>query len=116
MKLYGNKLKELRLQHGLSLQMLADKIGGTKSNLSRWERNISTPRAHFVKKLSEVLGVSISVFTDLDDPDTLDDMINKLPEDLKVLCKVFLRMDSEQRSKLKNIFMELLTGLDNEIE
>ena len=40
---FGNKLKELRLQAGLTQKQLADLIGVTKSVISFYERQERTP-------------------------------------------------------------------------
>lgn len=34
----GNRIKELRLDRGLSQQQLADRIGTTKATISKWEK------------------------------------------------------------------------------
>ena len=40
---FGNKLKELRMQNGLTQQQLATQLGVTKSVISFYERQERTP-------------------------------------------------------------------------
>lgn len=56
----GKKVKQLRLEQGLSLSELAEKAGVAKSYLSSIERDLrSNPSVHFLEKISQVLGVSV---------------------------------------------------------
>lgn len=52
------RLREERSFRGWSQQELADKVGTTKVNISRWERNITIPGPYFRCKLSEIFGKS----------------------------------------------------------
>ena len=47
----GAKLTAARLEAGLSMEEVAAKIGGNKSNLSRWERGIVHPSERAILKL-----------------------------------------------------------------
>ncbi|GAA4869198.1 helix-turn-helix domain-containing protein [Paenibacillus vulneris] len=56
----GKKVKQLRLEQGLSISELAEKAGVAKSYLSSIERDLrSNPSVHFLEKISQVLGVSV---------------------------------------------------------
>lgn len=56
---FGNRCRQIRMAKGISQQVLADKIGTTPQNISKWERegisNIDT-----IMQLSEVLGQDIT--------------------------------------------------------
>lgn len=56
---FGTRLKELRLEKGLTLDDLKDKLETTKATLSRYENNQREPKADFVDKTSRLFGVSI---------------------------------------------------------
>jgi XRE family transcriptional regulator of biofilm formation len=59
----GKKVKQMRIEKGLSLSELADKAGVAKSYLSSIERDIqSNPSIHFLEKICVVLGVPIESF------------------------------------------------------
>ena len=63
---FGNKLKELRLQAGLTQKQLADLIGVTKSVISFYERQERTPSPDVLKKLAAVFHVSTDFLLDID--------------------------------------------------
>jgi XRE family transcriptional regulator of biofilm formation len=59
----GKKVKQLRMDKGLSLSELAEKARVAKSYLSSIERDIqSNPSIHFLEKICIVLGVPIEFF------------------------------------------------------
>jgi transcriptional regulator with XRE-family HTH domain len=47
----NNQLREARLQHGWSQQQVADLLGTTTNNVSRWELGRTTPGPYFRNKL-----------------------------------------------------------------
>lgn len=59
MKTLGEKIVEGRKKLGMSQELFADKMGVTRQMVSRWELDDATPRMQKVKKISEVLGVSV---------------------------------------------------------
>ena len=54
----GQRLHDLRKHKNLSLQELADHIGISRSNLNRYERDISKPTSEYLKSLCEFYKVS----------------------------------------------------------
>lgn len=59
----GNKVKQLRLEQGLTLSEVAEKAGVAKSYLSSIERDIqSNPSIHFLEKICAVFGVPLETF------------------------------------------------------
>src|SRR5687768_10873122 len=62
-----NRIKELRLALGYSLEDLASAMGGvvTKQALSKYEREDSVPSARVLTHLAEALGVkAVELFTE----------------------------------------------------
>ena len=55
---FGNRLKELRIQSGLTQKQLADQIGVTKSVISYYELQERTPSPEVLIKLASVFHVS----------------------------------------------------------
>jgi len=55
----GNRIKELREQHDLSQQDLADKTKISKSQLNRYENRGVQPPADVLNKLADVLDSSV---------------------------------------------------------
>lgn len=52
------RLKELREERGFTQSEVAKAIGGTQSNLAKWEKETVQPSAEFIIKLSNFFGVS----------------------------------------------------------
>src|SRR5579884_1970524 len=55
----GSRLKRERENQGLSQEGLAEKIGTTQVNISRWESGRTKPGPYFRQKLSELFGKSL---------------------------------------------------------
>ena len=70
---FAKKMIELRKQHGLSQQDLADRLGVSRQAISRWETGAVQPLADSVKSLAQVFQVSTDYLLndDLDDPTPL---------------------------------------------
>lgn len=63
---FGNKLKELRQQAGLTQKQLAEQLGVTKSVISFYERSERTPSPDVLRKLASVFHVSTDFLLDID--------------------------------------------------
>lgn len=58
----GDKIREKRLQMGMSLKELAEKTDLTPGFLSQIERDISEPSITSLRKIAEALGVAVFYF------------------------------------------------------
>jgi len=54
----GNKIKSKRKQLDLSQNELAEKLDVSQSQVSRWEKNISSPDSKKIKGLAKILGLT----------------------------------------------------------
>ena len=63
---FGNKLKELRMQNGLTQQQLATQLGVTKSVISFYERQERTPSPEVLRKMAAIFRVSSDFLLDID--------------------------------------------------
>lgn len=62
-RMIGKRVKELRLEKGLTISELAEKAGVAKSYLSSIERDIqSNPSIQFLEKICAVLNVPVETF------------------------------------------------------
>ena len=83
---FGNRLKELRLQAGLTQKQLADQLGITKSVVSFYELRERTPSPEVLVKLAAVfhvssdflLGIERGKFLDITGLNTEDEKILRL--------------------------------------
>ena len=69
---FGNKLKELRMQNGLTQQQLATQLGVTKSVISFYERQERTPSPEVLRKMAAIFRVSSVFLLDIDRTKRLD--------------------------------------------
>ena len=61
----SDKVKELRLEKGLSQAQLAKAIGVSQKAIDYWERNINEPKASYVISLAKFFNVSADFLLDL---------------------------------------------------
>lgn len=65
--MFGEKLKKLRTDNGLTQDELAEKIFVTRTAVSKWETNKGYPSIDSLKELSNLFGISIdSLISDED--------------------------------------------------
>lgn len=55
---FGERLKELRTEKGLTTRTLAEKIGTNNANISNWENNKNFPSITFIYALCDFFDVS----------------------------------------------------------
>lgn len=58
----GQKIKELRMDKGLTMEEFGKLFDASKSIVSRWERNISVPNEKRLKHIAKLAGKSVSEF------------------------------------------------------
>lgn len=69
---FGNRLKELRTQAGMTQLQLAQRMGITKSVVSFYELQERTPSPEVLVKLAGIFHVSTDYLLGLDKKETLD--------------------------------------------
>ena len=63
----GDKIKELRLEKGLSQLKLGKLIGVSQKAIDYWERNINEPKASYIISLVKTFEISFDdFFIDID--------------------------------------------------
>ncbi len=63
----GKRIKELRIERGLSLQKLANEIGVDKHAIIFWENETNEPKANYIVKLAKYFDVSTDYLLGLTD-------------------------------------------------
>ncbi len=69
---FGNILKKLRSEEGLTQQQLADRLGITKSVVSYYELHERTPSPEILVKFASIFHVSTDYLLGLDRKETID--------------------------------------------
>jgi transcriptional regulator with XRE-family HTH domain len=59
MKIFGERLKELRLEKKYTQKMLADKLQISHNTIHAWETNKQEPSMMTLLELSDIFGVSL---------------------------------------------------------
>ncbi len=67
MKSFGERLKELRLEKGLSQKALAEKLGYNQSMICFWERGVNEPTESAIRKAALFFEVSADFLIGLSD-------------------------------------------------
>ena len=81
---FGQRLKALRTQAGMTQLQLAQRIGVTKSVVSYYELQERTPSPEVLRKLAGIFKVSTDYLLGLDTRETLD-ISGLSPEDAALL-------------------------------
>jgi len=69
---FGNKLKELRVEAGMTQKQLATLVGVTKSVISFYELHERSPSPEVLIKLARIFHVTTDYLLGVDKSDTLD--------------------------------------------
>lgn len=59
---FGGRIKELRMNKGITQKQLADMLYISSQAVSKWERGKSLPDINILPRLAVALGVNISDF------------------------------------------------------
>jgi len=108
----GIKIKEMRLENGLTQEELANRCELTKGFISQIERNITSPSISTLIDILEVLGTNLGDFFDESEEDayvfTKDEFFEKHNETLKNTIKWIV--PNAQKYEMEPIILELEPG------
>ncbi len=108
----GEKLRELRIQRGLTQEELADRCELSKGFISQVERELASPSIATLKDMLECLGVTLqSFFSDKGNEKivfTPQDMFEKADEDAG--RKITWLVPDAQKNSMEPILLELAPG------
>ncbi len=96
------RLKELREEKGLTQKEVADAVGGTQSNLAKWEKEKIQPAADMIIKLADFFGVTTDYFLGRSDELGFvtvqsSPTVPALADDQKQLLDLYDRMTHQQK-------------------
>lgn len=58
--LLGNKIKEIRINEGLTLEQFGNILGTSKSVVSKWERGVTKPNKARLKHIADLAEMSVT--------------------------------------------------------
>ena len=67
MKIFAERLRELRIENNLSMKQLAKAINATDAAISNWENNINEPKITYLKDIAVYFGVTTDFLLGLED-------------------------------------------------
>lgn len=82
---FGNTLKELRKNAGLTQQELADRIWVSKAAVSYYEQSLRCPSPEILVKISQALHVSTDYLLGLEDKKQVIDVSGLNDEDIRLV-------------------------------
>jgi transcriptional regulator with XRE-family HTH domain len=86
-KKIADKIREIRINKGLTLAQLGKETGLSKALLSRIETNHSSPPIATLSKISQALGVQIGIFFENDNDNPKDYFVTKKHERKQVVSR-----------------------------
>ncbi|MBU5227803.1 helix-turn-helix domain-containing protein [Clostridium senegalense] len=104
MSTFGERLKELRKEHRLTQQELADNFYLNKSSISRYEKNQQLPENDLLQKIADFFNVSIDYLlgrTDLLKSDTK--IIKNTQWEPKLTSKDKIDIEKEAKKMIENM-------------
>lgn len=106
----GQKLRELRLQRGLTQEEMADRCELSKGFISQVERDLASPSIATLKDMLECLGVTLQAFFSDGGKEKVafapQDMFEKEDEEKKITWLV----PDAQKNSMEPILLELKPG------
>lgn len=106
----GSKIKEIRKLKGLTISSLAEKAQISKGYVSDIEKGVKeNPSTDVLERIANALEIRVS---DLFDESPLDDKLDLLEEDMKILFSKAKKLSKEDRLKVLKM-MEIFEEENN---
>jgi transcriptional regulator with XRE-family HTH domain len=103
-KLFGNVLRDKRIEKGYSLRKFAQLVGISPTYLSQVEQsNVDPPTADRVKRMAEILGEDVDEWTALAGrlTEDLPGIIHEAPKDVPDLLRAVRGLTADQLRRLR---------------
>jgi transcriptional regulator with XRE-family HTH domain len=116
-KTLGSRIKEERLEKGLTGEKLGEILGVSRNAVSNWENNRRTPDNEILKKLSGLFSCTIDYLlgkTDIKNPYQNIDRVDKALEDDEELMEFWGVM--KERESLQLMFKQVKNMSDKDIK
>ena len=121
---FGEKLKKLRTDGGLTQDELAEKIYVTRTAISKWESDRGYPNIDSLKAISKFFSVSIDVLLSSDEVLTIAEEDHKQKEkrfkdlvyallDLCIAMLLFLPFFAENNGVIRSVSLIALEGVQH---
>ncbi len=101
---FGDRIKQIRLNKGMSQQEMADFLGTSKQVISRYETSQRTPKITIANEYAQKLGVALNFL--LGEDGTSAEAENDFPnndEDIRRIHRAREAMSNEDKAKMMRI-------------
>jgi len=99
----GDTIEQLRVQRGWSLDELAERVGITKSSLSRMENNSQWPRPETLESVAAALGVKVYQLFALADAEPLPTTPSSWVRDEQEIVHAYRAMEPDARKQYREL-------------
>ena len=106
----GHKIKQLRVQNGLTLEELASRSELTKGFLSQLERNLTSPSISTLEDILEALGSSLSDFFREEKNEQVVFQKKDFFVDEREECTINWIVPNTQKNEMEPILLEIPEG------
>ena len=111
----GHRIRQLRIQNGLTLEELASRTELTKGFLSQLERNLTSPSIQTLEDITEALGTTMSRFFS----DEKDEKVVFTSEDAFVdeqdVKTIYWIVPNAQKNRMEPVILELEPGAESKM-
>ena len=104
----GEKIRQVRRSKDRTQKDLAQQIGLTKAQLSRWEQDHVVPRTRNLQDLATALDVPFEEFKNLRGPSPPLQLAQEDPEMLEIVTQIGT-LNQEQKKALKLVIHSMVT-------
>lgn len=99
--MFGENIKELRKERGMTQKELADEIGVSQGAVFFWEKEINEPTAGVLIKMAKFFGVSVDEILSVEKIPK-----SELPKE-KLILEYFSRLTEEQQETIIKLIKDI---------
>lgn len=104
----SRRVKQLRLDHKLTMEVLAEKLGVSKSTIAKWENGyIENMRQDNIMKLSELFNVSPTYIMGYEEEPDEDDIVAAGAYQINQAVNKVMSQEDEQANRFMNYYKQL---------
>ena len=104
----SDKIKELRIEKGLSQKELAEQIKSTSKNIWAYENNISIPPLDVLKRLADFFDVSIDYLAEREDDFGVVKRESPADKDSEELLSLYRELTPSAQEAIKETIRQLV--------
>lgn len=104
----SRRVKQLRLDHKLTMEVLAEKLGVSKSTIAKWENGyIENMRQDNIMKLSELFNVSPTYIMGYEEEPDENDKVAAGAYQINQAVNKVMSQEDEQANRFMNYYKQL---------